>query len=79
MFVCFLVGVVVDVKDKFRRNFLSKIVIKIFYFYRNILFILILNKVFVYVYIYNVFMKISEVSGIFMYFNEVNIIFGILF
>lgn len=74
MFVCFLVGVVVDVKDKFRRNILSKIVVKIFYFYRNILFILILNKV----YIYNVFMKISEVLGIFMYFNEVIIIFVIL-
>lgn len=29
-------------------------------------------------YVYNVFMKISEVSGIFMYFNEVIIIFVIL-
>lgn len=29
-------------------------------------------------YIYNVFMKISEVLGIFMYFNEVIIIFVIL-
>lgn len=29
-------------------------------------------------YVYNIFMKISEVSGVFMYFNEVIIIFGIL-
>ncbi|XP_022340965.2 GTPase Era, mitochondrial-like [Crassostrea virginica] len=40
-----LLGVVVDVKDKFRRNTLSKTVIKILHLHRDVPSILILNKV----------------------------------
>ncbi|XP_061166317.1 GTPase Era, mitochondrial-like [Saccostrea echinata] len=40
-----LLGVVVDVKDKFRRNTLSKTVMKILHLHRNTPTVLILNKV----------------------------------
>lgn len=47
MFAYSPVGVVVDAKDKFRRNTLSKTVTKILHLHRNTPSILILNKVLV--------------------------------